>query len=71
MANAIYRITLKKATVFAVNIRTGTWGTFLDGWPLIIVSYHLPVQKYQGDIASRMIRSIAWVKVNPDRSRAA
>jgi hypothetical protein len=71
LANAIYMITLKKATVFGVNLATGTWGTYLDGWPLIIVSYHFPVQEYQGDIASRIIRSIAWAKVKPDRSRAA
>ena len=64
-------LALKKQLFLAVNIRAGTPGKSLDEWPLIIVSYRLPVQKYQGDIASRMIRSIAWVKFNPDRSRAA
>ena len=64
-------LTLKKQLFLAVNMRGGARDKFLEGWLLIIVSYRVLAQENQGDIASRIIRSIAWTKLKPDRSRAA
>jgi len=60
---------LKKQLFLTVNIRAGAWEILWMG--LIMASYRHLVQKYQNEVASRIIRSIARVKLKPDRSRAA
>jgi hypothetical protein len=64
-------LTLKKQLFLAVNTGAGSGDKFLEGWPLIIVSYRVLAQENQEDIASRIILSIARTKLKPDRSRAA
>jgi hypothetical protein len=64
-------LTLKKQLFSAVNTRAGGGDKFLERLLLIIVAYRVLAQENQEDIASRIIRSIAWMKLRPDCSRAA
>jgi hypothetical protein len=52
-------LTLKKQLFSAVNARADGGDKFLEGLPLIIVSYCVLAKKNQAGFASRIIRSIA------------